>query len=108
MNREQTFCKSRNCPLTEEIRLFANDELETDEARTVVKHLEECEFCSAEVQFLANFPERGETLPVPELPFQLRQLADIMLAEKTHEQLFLRRLFAKKEFSPSRKASLLT
>jgi hypothetical protein len=90
MNKRKNnrFCKQKNCPATEVLADFARDKRDKDEIyfyrnNFIREHLKRCEFCSAELQFLTTFkPSEDKCLPPPEIPFALRQLAEIMLGSK--------------------------
>ena len=104
MKQTKAFCKSRNCPTTETLLLFLSNKLESEETEIVTHHLDRCEFCCAELQLLGAYSPPVESCATPEIPFPLRQLAEIMLSGKRAEFQFLHKLFREPETFPQSKA----
>src|SRR5437868_14914116 len=46
-----SFCKSEDCPSSNELLEFQNSDLPRTRAGEIRRHLTSCEFCSAEVEF---------------------------------------------------------
>jgi hypothetical protein len=73
------FLKSAACPSAEELLAFAKSLLPFRHNRAVVTHLQECDFCRAELQLLERHPSKHEAVPVGEMPHSLRVLAESIL-----------------------------
>jgi hypothetical protein len=86
MNRSQrqlTFRKTAACPASTTLLSFQAEKLSTMVVTLVKQHLESCEFCSAELRLLAHHrAERGPVGP-PEIPTNLRILAESILGEQS-------------------------
>jgi hypothetical protein len=74
-----TFAKSATCPSAEELLAFSKSLIPVADNQTVAAHLQECEFCGAELQLLKKYPYRPEPVPVAEMPPSLRLLAESIL-----------------------------
>ncbi len=77
-----TFCKSVKCPTSQELLSFQNKEITANESCAIEKHLTLCEFCEAEVEFYANYPQSEETVATVEIPIPLFELAEALLGNK--------------------------
>lgn len=102
------FCKSRNCPTTETLYFYAGAELTAAETSPVAKHLSVCEFCCSELQFLTAHPPLEEKISPPEIPYQLRQLAEVLLDGKNAGLGFLNKLFRENELAQYSKTHLFS
>lgn len=84
MNRSQTqltFRKTAACPASTTLLSFRAEKLSPMIETLVRQHLESCEFCSAEMALLAhNRAERGPAR-TPEIPTNLRILAESILGD---------------------------
>ena len=84
MNRSQrqlTFRKTAACPASTTLLSFLTEKLSPMVGTLVRQHLGSCEFCRAELTLLAHHrAERGPAKP-PEIPTNLRILAESILAE---------------------------
>jgi len=77
-----TFRKTAACPASSTLLSFRAEKLSRKVAALVRTHLADCEFCNAELPLLAHHkPERrhGRT---PEIPMNLRILAESILFQK--------------------------
>ena len=74
------FCKTENCPSSEEILSFQTGEIDLAGSASVRRHLLVCEFCEAEFRFYELYPP-GELKNVDagEIPDPLYQLASGLL-----------------------------
>ena len=82
--RQLTFRKTAACPTSTTLLSFRDEKLSPMLSTLVKQHLESCEFCSAELPLLAHHrPGRGIT-KTPEIPTNLRILAESILSE--HEK----------------------
>lgn len=77
------YAKLRSCPSTETLILFRETGLARETEERVMRHLEACDFCGAELQMLSAHWRRD--LPVvrlpPEMSGNLRRLIDDLMAE---------------------------
>ena len=84
MNRSQaqlTFRKTAACPASRTLLSFRAKALSPMLGTLVRQHLESCEFCTAELALLAhNRAERSST-KTPEIPTNLRILAESILGD---------------------------
>ena len=85
MNRAQpqlTFRKTAACPTSTTLLSFRAERLSPMIGTLVRQHLESCEFCSAELPLLAHHrADRKRTLKPPEIPINLRILAESILGD---------------------------
>jgi hypothetical protein len=77
-----TFHKSANCPSSEKLLSFQNKEIPVRERDKITVHLRFCEFCAAEAELYARFPQAEETVEKAEIPAPLYQLAEALLKKK--------------------------
>jgi hypothetical protein len=87
MNRSQRqlrFRKTAACPTSTTLLSFRAEKLSPMIGTLVKQHLESCEFCSAELPLLAHHRAERGTSKTPEIPTNLRILAESILAE--HEK----------------------
>ena len=74
------FCKSANCPSSDNILSFLNGRLPDDVAGEIGTHLGVCDFCSAEADFYKHFPHVPDEYVRPvKIPLHLYQLAEALL-----------------------------
>ena len=77
-----TFQKTAACPASSTLLSFRTEKLSQKIAATVREHLGACEFCNAELPLLAHYePARLRSRP-PEIPMNLRILAESILSHK--------------------------
>jgi hypothetical protein len=89
-----TFCKSANCPASQKLLAFQNGDTPERETHTIRKHLAGCEFCAAEVEFYAHYPQSDETISEVEIPLPLYELAAALLSNKHKEFSLLNKLLS--------------
>ena len=79
------FRKLRTCPRTETLLTFSAG---APAGGRVAEHLEECDFCGAEVQLLSRHAPPAAALPFAALamPAALRRLAEDILAEPCYNR----------------------
>ena len=77
------FRKTAACPASATLLSYASANLPTEVAGDVRKHLEVCDFCSAELPLLAHHTPATSVLTPPEIPMDLRILAESILAQYT-------------------------
>lgn len=85
-----TFQKREDCPASQELLAYQLGDVEGAQSRAIGKHLANCEFCSAEVDFYERYPQRSEE---PEessgdvsIPEPLFELAEALLNKKSAER----------------------
>jgi hypothetical protein len=81
--RTTPFLKTAACPASATLLSFRSQSLSAEAAGLVKDHLAVCDFCSAELPLLAHHTagaERG--LKAPEIPLDLRILAESILAKR--------------------------
>ena len=79
------FRKLRTCPRTETLLTFSAG---VRGGGRVAEHVEECDFCGAEVQLLSRHAPTAAPLPFAALamPAALRRLAEDVLAEPSYNR----------------------
>ncbi len=90
-----TFCKSATCPSSEDLLLFERSELVVKKSKEICAHLAACEFCAAEVEFYAHYPQDETTAAKAtktEIPSPLYDLAKALLDNKHKDFSLLNRL----------------
>jgi hypothetical protein len=76
------FIKTPACPASATLLSYRRESLSTAAALGVTEHLELCDFCSAELPLLAHYRPAAPTLKTPEIPMNLRILAESILSHK--------------------------
>lgn len=77
--RRLEFRKTAACPASAALLSFLCNNLPAEAAPVVKAHLEECDFCSAELRLLAHHQPLTGTQKPPEIPMDLRILAESIL-----------------------------
>jgi hypothetical protein len=80
-NTTSAFRKTAACPASATLLSFRCDNLPADVATNVRDHLELCDFCSAELPLLAHHPLLNSGYKPPEIPKDLRILAESILSQ---------------------------
>jgi len=75
------FRKTAKCPASATLVSFRCQKLPAETATGVREHLTECDFCCAELRLLAHHQPGTIKYPVPEIPMNLRILAESILAK---------------------------
>jgi hypothetical protein len=78
------FCKNEDCPSSIELLEFQNGDLSRHRSLEVRRHLANCEFCEAEVEFYSNYPQGqddGREEPA-QIPAPLYELAEALLKNR--------------------------
>lgn len=91
-----TFCKSTNCPASQDLLAFQKGEAPKKENDSIKNHLKTCEFCVVEVEFYERFPQDDENIVSVEIPLPLFQLAEALLNNQQNISL-LNKLLATTE-----------
>ena len=79
--RTFAFIKTAACPASATLLSYRSESLSVEMTLDVKKHLEGCDFCSAELPLLAHHQPATGALRVPELPMDLRILAESILGQ---------------------------
>ena len=82
MNHSQTqftFRKTADCPTSSTLLAFRSEKLSRKVVALVRKHLADCEFCNAELPLLAHHTPTRRSPRAPEIPMNLRILAESIL-----------------------------
>lgn len=90
-----TFCKSAACPSSEDLLFFESGEISLKRSKEICAHLSACEFCAAEVEFYARYPQSendAATTAKVEIPPPLYELATALLDNKKRGCSLLNRL----------------
>jgi len=74
------FRKTAACPASKTLLSFRANSLSGRAATQVKEHLEGCDFCSAELPLLAHHKAGGRRSKAPEIPMNLRILAESILS----------------------------
>ncbi|PYS72860.1 MAG: hypothetical protein DMF69_06515 [Acidobacteria bacterium] len=78
------FRKTAACPSSKTLLYFRTEKLSLEISTLVQYHLKSCEFCQAEVMLLAHHQRKQKhDLKTPELPMNLRILAESILCHGT-------------------------
>ena len=78
-----TFRKTADCPASSTLLSYRTAKVSRKVGAVVREHLLECEFCSAELPLLAHHkPARGTRVRTPEIPINLRILAESIIFQK--------------------------
>ena len=81
--KQLTFRKTAACPASSTLVAYGAEKLSPEIVALVRKHLVGCEFCNAELRLLAHHKPSGRTPQTPEIPDNLRILAEsILLLQK--------------------------
>ena len=73
------FRKTAACPASATLVSFRCQNLPEDLVSSVKEHLTDCDFCGAELRLLAHHQPVVTKSPVPEIPINLRILAESIL-----------------------------
>lgn len=76
-----TFRKTAACPASSTLLSYRAEKLSRKGAEVVRTHLIECEFCSAELPLLAHHKPGRRQPRAPEIPMNLRILAESILCK---------------------------
>jgi hypothetical protein len=76
------FCKRATCPASETLLAYRTCGLAAERMVWVSTHLDECDFCGAELQLLTKHapPEQVEECALVDIPLNLRWLAESLLS----------------------------
>ena len=80
--RTLPFRKTAACPASSTLLSFYTRSLSVRATTVVTEHLESCDFCNAELRLLAHQKAEGSSGKAPEMPINLRILAEAILKKK--------------------------
>jgi len=78
------FCKRVACPSSRTLLAYRQSRLTPSECSHISRHLAACDFCSAELQLLGLHREDREDYVLPDMPAELRILAERLLGPSKH------------------------
>lgn len=81
-NSYSVFCKSQECPSSEDLLSYQAGNLEIARTGEIIGHLNFCDFCAAEVEFYQHFPPIETPKEFSEIPAPLYELAAALLRDK--------------------------
>jgi len=81
-SRTLPFIKTAACPASATLLSFRANTLSAKAATRVSEHLEGCDFCNAEARLLAHHKVGRKGLKAPEMPINLRILAESILSRR--------------------------
>jgi hypothetical protein len=99
------FRKNENCPSSYNLLAFQNGDNLSKGSESIRKHLETCEFCSAEVEFYAHYPQAEEQIEAAEIPVPLFELAEALLRNKHKDFAMLDKMLGENEGMTLKKAN---
>ena len=91
------FCKNANCPSSPDLLKFQYGAISQKEKRGIERHLTDCEFCAAEVEFYKHYPQSEEKIEAAEIPKPLYELAKALLGNRRNDFSLLNKLLGESE-----------
>lgn len=91
------FRKNENCPSSYNLLAFQSGDLLNKGGDSIRLHLATCEFCSAEVEFYAHYPQADDLVEAAEIPVPLFELAEALLRNKHKDFSMLNSLLGENE-----------
>ena len=85
------FGKNESCPASEDLLAFQTGDMPVTDGAAIRKHLANCEFCAAEVEFYENYPpniDHDEPIHADAMPTPLYELAEALLLKKRDDTFF--------------------
>lgn len=79
------FCKSEDCPSSDELVEFQHSGPCAEPDVEIRRHLATCEFCAAELEFYSSFPldeAASDTAELARIPAPLFELAEALLKNR--------------------------
>ncbi len=89
------FCKNEDCPSSNELLEFQIGELSKRRGEQVRRHLESCDFCTAEVAFYSHYPQEdsiSDANLTNDIPAPLYELAEALLRNRNGDNRSLNSL----------------
>ena len=91
------FNKNVNCPASQDLLAFQKGETTFAENSEILRHLESCDFCAAEIEFYAHVAPVEETFVTVDIPLPLFQLAEALLSSGQKKYTMLNKLLNENE-----------
>jgi len=76
------FLKYKNCPTSQELLAYRDSGTTPSGTSDLSKHLAECEFCYAEQEFYAHYPQTDDLGDTRQIPAPLYELAEALLSKR--------------------------
>ena len=92
-----TFCKTLNCPSSQQLLAFESGDVSNKERRTIETHFTDCEFCLSEVEFYSHYPPTEENIATVEIPIPLFELAEALLSNRHKDFMLLNKMLCESE-----------
>jgi hypothetical protein len=73
------FHKEKLCPTSQELLSFRDAKTAPRKFASMAKHLEACEFCTAELEFYSHYPQAENCDDPRQIPASLYELAEALL-----------------------------
>lgn len=99
-----TFCKNENCPTSQDLLAFQNEKTSNETGELIKSHVKRCEFCEAEIEFYARFPQAEEKVKSEAIPRPLFELAEALLNKNEEDFSALNKLLNRKNGFELKKA----
>ena len=93
----KTFSKNAFCPSSPQLLAFQKGDFVSIENQFIRRHLITCDFCAAEVEFYAHFPQAEEKIESTEIPGPLLELAEALLGNRQKDFSVLDKLLRENE-----------
>ena len=92
------FCKNEDCPSSNELLEYQNADLPRTRKNEIGRHLTDCEFCEAEIEFYSSYPQGPENarIEAAEIPAPLFELAEALLKNRYGDPSSLNALLKEK------------
>ena len=99
------FCKSEDCPSSQDLLDFQNGDLERERSVDIRIHMTSCEFCTAEAEFYSLYPQaQDDGFIEPErIPAPLFQLAEALLKNRYTDPRSLNALFHQNDLTTEKR-----
>jgi hypothetical protein len=91
------FNKNVNCPASQDLLAFQKSETTFAENTEILRHLESCEFCAAEIEFYAHVAPIEENVTTVDIPLPLYELAEALLSSGQKKFSMLNKLLNENE-----------
>lgn len=93
----KSFSKNVSCPSSPKLLAFQKGDVLLNEGITIQRHLVNCDFCAAEVEFYEHFPPIEVKIEATEMPKPLRELAEALLGNRCKDFSILDKLMLENE-----------
>lgn len=77
-----SFYKGEDCPASDKLLAFQTGRVGSAVRAKVRDHIDECEFCAAEVEFYHLYPPSEETVAAEKMPEPLFELAEALMRKE--------------------------